>query len=1019
MRLLRQFASSLALFALLLQVTMIARAAVVTNVTVAGITISSWRYGGTVAKLRVYASDTFDQTGTLVIGSKRGSGQWYQEVSCTVAGTVLSIPSFNLQVTTNSSNATASYTFVFVDFNNRERDIYLGDIQVPDTFGANVTWSQLYAYNTQRTPRHADWEVYNKDQVNALLASAAGSSADSSTTTKGIGKLATAPASSTNPIFVGDNDPRLVPTDSSTTAKGVVKLSAAPLSASNPIAVGDLDPRLTSFVVAETFAGSDIGAKINAADVFLGATEGEIRVGAGGNIATQVVISAKHHLHIVAGNYSATTNGAVIRLKDNSSLECDGWGPILQESTGSTAVSSPFTVVAPYNGASADAVNGTVAQNIVVHGCHIKGARSDFSSGPQGIAMANCHNCQVTGNWMDATHTIGIQAGGGSGSGNYADGVLIAHNLLTGGVSQQLAVVNSQNVIVSDNQVLATGQIGGPGVSAIDLEPNVGDRLFNIRVHNNVVNAVDSVTGITNGIVVQNGNAASPFGAIEIANNTVIGALHSTPASNKISFAGILIRTAQDVKVVNNTVTRVAWGILLDTGTNSTLVQSNRLIDCGSGGSTFPITVLDSNANFVAYNQLFASFGDALNFSNAIAKAIVESGTSTFNYFWENNGIVTSTSANTNGSEWGFKGRTVPSAATIIASGNIFHVSGTTGITSISANTPFGGPVIPGTVSTLIFDGVLTVTNGSNLKLNGNYTTAINSSLTVVYDGTNWVETSRSITSGSGGSFATPALDNLASVAINTALLPAADVTTNIGSGAKRFLGANFTKLPLLTTNGPLYLSAGDGTMNSENQLATSRGGTGVSDFTFSGSTHKAGSTSGTLTNGNCVQIDASFNLVDAGGPCSIGGGGGTVTIGAANRLTYYPAAATSVSPTGAYFTVDNTNSVINLLGGMRINRTATATNYTVLKSDRYIAVTDTTAARTITLPDLGTADAGTEITIGDESNGATVNNISIVAGGADTFITGLSGPVILDVNNAIVTLLWTGTSATAGWRIK
>jgi hypothetical protein len=181
MRLLRQFASALVLFALLCQITILARAASLTAVTVSGITINSWRYGGTTAKLRVYASDTFDQTGTIVIGSARGSGQWYQQIDCTVAGTVLSIPSFSVSVTTNSSNAQASYTFVFVDSKGTERDVYMGDVQVPDTFGANVTWSNLYAYNTKRTTRHADWEVYNKDQVNALAASI-GPGADSSTT---------------------------------------------------------------------------------------------------------------------------------------------------------------------------------------------------------------------------------------------------------------------------------------------------------------------------------------------------------------------------------------------------------------------------------------------------------------------------------------------------------------------------------------------------------------------------------------------------------------------------------------------------------------------------------------------------------------------------------------------------------------------------------------------------------------------------------------------------------------------
>lgn len=45
-----------------------------------------------------------------------------------------------------------------------ERDVVLGEIKVPDRFGANVTFSQLYTFNTRATFRRADNEVYNKDQ---------------------------------------------------------------------------------------------------------------------------------------------------------------------------------------------------------------------------------------------------------------------------------------------------------------------------------------------------------------------------------------------------------------------------------------------------------------------------------------------------------------------------------------------------------------------------------------------------------------------------------------------------------------------------------------------------------------------------------------------------------------------------------------------------------------------------------------------------------------------------------------
>jgi parallel beta-helix repeat protein len=65
------------------------------------------------------------------------------------------------------------------------------------------------------------------------------------------------------------------------------------------------------------------------------------------------------------------------------------------------------------------------------------------------------------------------------------------------------------------------------------------------------------------------------------------------------------------------------------------------------------------------------------------------------------------------------------------------EVQGTTNITSIT-------PLTSGSRLTLLFDGILTVTDGNNLKLAGNFVTAAGSTLTLLSDGTNWRELSRS-----------------------------------------------------------------------------------------------------------------------------------------------------------------------------------------------------------------------------------------------------------------------------------
>jgi len=76
---------------------------------------------------------------------------------------------------------------------------------------------------------------------------------------------------------------------------------------------------------------------------------------------------------------------------------------------------------------------------------------------------------------------------------------------------------------------------------------------------------------------------------------------------------------------------------------------------------------------------------------------------------------------------------------------DVIYVTGTTNITSIDADDETNGySGFDGKVVTLIFEGVLTFTDGSNLKLNNNFSTSANDTITLVYYGENWYEVSRS-----------------------------------------------------------------------------------------------------------------------------------------------------------------------------------------------------------------------------------------------------------------------------------
>lgn len=86
-------------------------------------------------------------------------------------------------------------------------------------------------------------------------------------------------------------------------------------------------------------------------------------------------------------------------------------------------------------------------------------------------------------------------------------------------------------------------------------------------------------------------------------------------------------------------------------------------------------------------------------------------------------------------------GAAVASATTLPApTGQVFHVTGTTAITSITTTN-----LVAGDRFTIIFDGVLTFTDGNNLVLAGNMSTTADDTITLVFDGTNLYETGRSV----------------------------------------------------------------------------------------------------------------------------------------------------------------------------------------------------------------------------------------------------------------------------------
>lgn|GEM_PF-7031607 len=313
----------------------------------------------------------------------------------------------------------------------------------------------------------------------------------------------------------------------------------------------------------------------------------------------------------------------------------DGFAPWTFYAAGVTFGGANKTVVATYVSPTratlaAPADQTTTAPAIVVH----------FNSAAPAISLGNCRNCEVSGNWLDGTHSIGINIGGGSMSGHYAQNFVVRDNLLTNVASQNISMTNADAGQIVHNTIRNFGQPYGPGATAIDAEPNVGDRLSNARIADNVIDNTGQVLiEALNGIAVQNTVGAKPYGPVEVVNNRILGAPFAQPTHNGIQVYGIVVRQAAGVHVADNYVQRVGVGLQMDSGATNNTVERNTFASCGSGG-TYAAVLLDAQGNRLAGNRFYDEPGSAVPGVPALARRVVEQGTSDDNLFEENDADV-------------------------------------------------------------------------------------------------------------------------------------------------------------------------------------------------------------------------------------------------------------------------------------------------------------------------------------------------------------------------------------------
>lgn len=233
----------------------------------------------------------------------------------------------------------------------------------------------------------------------------------------------------------------------------------------------------------------------------------------------------------------------------------------------------------------------------------------------------------------------------------------------------------------------------------------------------------------------------------------------------------------------------------------------------------------------------------------------------------------------------------VAGAITLGDDGNYFDITGTNAITSITAKTA-------GTQVVLQFDSTASLVDGSNLKLNGNFTGAAEAQITLVSDGTNWFEISRNnptltptAANALAGSVIQVVNTQTSAYATGTTALPLDDSTPQNTEGTEFMTcaitpSASTNKLKIdvvvfASLNSAATLSVAlfqDTTADALKAVAQNNGGTDPSTITFS-HTMDAGTTSsttfkvraGTAGGGNVYLNGVSGARIFGGvGGCSI-----------------------------------------------------------------------------------------------------------------------------------------------------
>jgi hypothetical protein len=152
------------LFVLLFAVSLLA-----TPVTITSTSVSNWTWGGSTCTLKVFASETFrTSSSTTVLAGSPTTGAGAQSFSCTVNGTVITIPAITIDSTTDGTPNSVHYQAWIYDSRGVRRQPLIQDFVLPLSMAPSTTWTGIDVYNRGRVGKYVP-NYLDRDQIVALI----------------------------------------------------------------------------------------------------------------------------------------------------------------------------------------------------------------------------------------------------------------------------------------------------------------------------------------------------------------------------------------------------------------------------------------------------------------------------------------------------------------------------------------------------------------------------------------------------------------------------------------------------------------------------------------------------------------------------------------------------------------------------------------------------------------------------------------------------------------------------------